>query len=59
MGLIFGALKSVVKLAILPVAVAADIVTVGQLEITDKALDSTKESLNEMGRGAAGEDDFL
>lgn len=54
MGLLGGLFKAVVDVVTLPVAVVADVVTLGQADITGKVIKKLARDLNEAGDAAAG-----
>jgi hypothetical protein len=59
MGLLGGLFKAAVEVVTIPVAVVADVVTVGGAKATEKTIERLKEDLEEAGDGAAGMDDFI
>jgi len=59
MGFLGGLLKSATDVVMTPLAVVADIATLGEAGATEKVMQKLGEDLEEAGDGLTGNDDFI
>ena len=59
MGFLGGLLKAAVDVVSIPVAVVADVVTLGDAGATEKTMKHLGNDLEEAGEGLIGNDDFI
>jgi hypothetical protein len=59
MGFLGGLVKAAVNIVTLPVAIVADVVTLGGAETTGETMENIGANLEEAGDGLTGNDDFI